>query len=172
VGARIAKTSRTPGKTKMMNVYVVGLGRREKGEGRSDEREVHLPSPLSLYLLDLPGYGYAKAGRGERAAFRRLVTGALERPRLTGVVWLLDIRHEPSADDGAMQEFLAHRATRVLAAFTKGDKLPRGQRLRRERELVQALGVDPEQAIVTSAKTGDGIPELREAIGWFVSGDR
>jgi GTP-binding protein len=161
----------------MMNVYEVPLVRGAwyvvaSGEGRTAGSQGNKPRTThhAFYVIDLPGYGYAKAGKGERAAFRRLVTGALERPRLAGVVWLLDIRHEPSADDGAMQEFLAHRATRVLAAFTKGDKLPRGQRLRRERELIQALGVDSEQAIVTSAKTGDGIPELREAIGGLLQG--
>lgn len=150
----------------MFNVYRIG----STEQGAVPSRNVLLRAPC--YFLDLPGYGYAKASKGDRAGFRRLISAALERPRLVGVVWLLDIRHEPSADDGAVQEFLATRATRVLAALTKGDKLPRGQRLRRERELVQALGVDADQAIVTSAKTGEGIGELKEAIAWFLTGDR
>ncbi len=124
----------------------------------------------ALYLLDLPGYGYARASHAERAAFRRLIAHVLERPRLTGVLWLLDIRREPSVDDRAMQELLAGKATRTLAAFTKSDKLPRGQRPRRERELRASLGLDEDQAIVTSARTGEGITELREAVAALVRG--
>src|SRR6266853_550648 len=90
-GRRIAKTSRTPGKTKMMNVFEVP----------------------GLYLLDLPGYGYARASHGERSAFRGLLTHALRRERLGGVVWLLDLRRTLSADDRAMQDALAERGTRV-----------------------------------------------------------
>src|SRR5690349_24444979 len=52
VGRKIAKTSTTPGKTRALNVFLVEIGRTEKGD-------VHLPSPISLYFLDLPGYGYA-----------------------------------------------------------------------------------------------------------------
>ena len=118
----------------------------------------------AVYLLDLPGYGYARAGKAERAAFGRLVRYTLARPRLSGVVWLLDIRREPSADDREVQNVLAEGGTRVLAAFTKGDKLPRGQRLSREHDLRDALALDADQAILTSAKTGDGIPELKEAV--------
>lgn len=167
MGRRIAKISGTPGKTRTLNAYVI--------EGSREHRAVPSRNELlraPCYLLDLPGYGYARASQGDRAAFRRLVEGALARPRLAGIVWLLDIRHEPSADDRAMQDVLAGRAARVLAAFTKSDKLPRGRRLRRERELRDALALDADQALLTSAKTGDGIPELREAIGWLVSGDR
>jgi len=123
-----------------------------------------LTTPHSLYFLDLPGYGYARAGKTDRAAFRRLLAHALERARLAGVVWLLDIRHPPSADDRAMQDVLAEGGTGVLAALTKSDKLPRSQRRRREQELRAALALDEDQAIVTSATTGEGIPELREAI--------
>src|SRR6266700_7398093 len=83
VGRRIAKTSRTPGKTRALNVFLI------------DE---------SHYFLDLPGYGYARAGKAQRTAFRALVKYALQRERLRGVVWRLDIRHPPSADDQTMQD--------------------------------------------------------------------
>ena len=118
----------------------------------------------SLYLLDLPGYGYARAAKGERAGFARLLAGVLERPRLSGVVWLLDIRHDPSTDDAAMQDRLAAAGVPVLATLTKGDKLPRGQRLRRAAALRAVVGLDEDQVIVTSAHTGEGIPDLRDAV--------
>jgi len=61
------------------------------------------PLHHAYYLLDLPGYGYSRASRTDRAVFRGLITHTLERPRLAGVLWLLDIRRDPSDDDRAMQ---------------------------------------------------------------------
>jgi GTP-binding protein len=141
-GRRIARLSTTPGTTRALNVYALPSG----------------------YCLDLPGYGYARAAHTERAAFRRLVRDTLRRPRLAGVVWLLDIRREPSADDRATQDLLAEQELRVLAALTKSDKLPRAERRRRERELGAALRLDADQVIVTSARQGEGVAALREAI--------
>src|SRR5467141_1542543 len=149
VGHRIAKTSGTPGKTRALNVFLI------------DE---------SHYFLDLPGYGYARAGKAQRAAFRGLVKLALRRERLRGVVWLLDIRHSLSADDQAMQDALADDETRVLAAITKGDKLSSGKRSTRERELREELALPEDQVVVTSARTGEGIADLKEAIAGLISG--
>ncbi len=117
-----------------------------------------------FYFLDLPGYGYARVSKTDRAGFRRLLAYVLDRPRLAGAVWLLDLRHEPSADDRDMHELLGSSNVRVLAALTKADKLPRGQRLARARELQATLRLDDDQVVITSAETGDGIGELKEAI--------
>jgi GTP-binding protein len=169
-GVRLARISGTPGKTRMLNVYAVS-GAWDVGRGTAPTMTNALrPTPHALYFLDLPGYGYSRAGKTDRIAFRRLVRHALGRARLAGVVWLLDIRHEPSADDRTMQDLLAERETRALAALTKGDKLPRGARRRRAEALRAALGLPEDQVIVTSAKTGEGIPELREAIAGLVQG--
>lgn len=149
MGRRIARVSGTPGKTRALTVY-------------------ELPSSsaavLGFYLLDLPGYGYAKAAKTERAAFGRLIGQTLERPGLVGVVWLLDIRRHPSVEDRAIQELLAGRATAVLGALTKADKLPRRNWDEQERELAHALGLSRDQLVVTSARAGEGVAELREAI--------
>jgi len=153
-------------------VFQVHLGKREEGRGKSHETQQHssrFPLPSSLYLLDLPGYGYARASKGELTAFRGLLNHVVKRPRLVGVVWLLDIRRDPSPEDNAMQDAFAAVGTRVLAALTKGDKLPRGQRLTRATALREALSMTDDQIIVTSAKTGDGIPELREAVAALVA---
>ena len=160
VGRRIAKTSGTPGKTRALNVFLVpGAGSQEPGTPES-----RLLTPGSHYFLDLPGYGYARAGKAQRAAFRGLLKHAVRRERLRGVIWLLDIRHSLSADDQAMQDALAEEETQVLAALTKGDKLSQGKRSTRERELREELGLPEEQVMLTSARTGEGIEELREAI--------
>ncbi len=165
VGRRIAKTSGTPGKTRALNVFLIPTLSREQGAGSE-----LLRAPCSLYFLDLPGYGYARAGKAQRAAFRGLLKHALLREHLRGVVWLLDIRHPPSVDDRAMQDALVEGERYVLAALTKGDKLSTAQRRARERELRDELGLPEDQVIVTSAKSGDGIAELREAIEGLVRG--
>ena len=120
------------------------------------------------YLIDLPGYGYARASHAERSAFRGLLTHVLRRERLGGVVWLLDLRRTLSVEDRAMQDALAERGTRVLATFTKADKLARGERLERERALRAELALPDDQCVLTSARTGDGMTELREAIAGLV----
>jgi GTP-binding protein len=165
VGQRIAKISGTPGKTRALNVFLI------PGTGESGMApRAPFPFPQSLYFLDLPGYGYARAGKAQRTAFRALVKYALQRERLRGVVWLLDIRHPPSSDDRAMQDVLAEGETHVLAALTKGDKLSTAQRHTRERELRGDLELPEDQVVVTSAKTGEGIVDLKEAIAGLISG--
>ena len=149
MGRRIAKISATPGKTRTLNVFLI--------------EESH-------YFLDLPGYGYARAGKAQRTAFRALVKYALQREWLRGVVWLLDIRHPPSSDDRAIQDVLAEGETHVLAALTKSDKLSTAQRRTRERERREELELPEDQVVVTSAKTGEGIVDLKEAIGGLISG--
>jgi GTP-binding protein len=148
VGRRIAKTSGTPGKTRALNVFLI--------------------PDAPCYFLDLPGYGYARIGKEQRAAFRGLLKHTLRRERLRGVVWLLDIRHSPSVDDRAMQDVLVEGETHVLAALTKGDKLSPAQRRVREAELRDELELPEDQIVVTSAVTGEGIVDLREAIAGLV----
>ena len=150
VGRRIARVSGTPGKTRAMNVF-------------------EIPGRQAFYLLDLPGYGYARVSKTERTAFANLLRHVLVRPRLAGVVWLLDIRHEPSDGDRDMQDLLAGAHARVLAAATKSDKLSRTRREEQALALRQSLGLDEEQLVVTSAQTKEGMVELREAVTALVS---
>jgi len=155
-----------------MNVFLIA-GSGERGVVRDGaNRKVPLPTPHSLYFLDLPGYGYARASKSERTAFRGLVKHALQREWLRGVVWLLDIRHRPSADDQAMQDTLAEGSAPVLAALTKADKLSTVERRAREQELRADLELPDDQIVVTSAKTGEGIVELQDAIGELIQGTR
>ena len=165
VGRRIAKTSGTPGKTRALNVFLVPVAQIVGAQHAA-------PLPhATMYFLDLPGYGYARVGKAQRGAFRGLVKHTLRRDRLQGVVWLLDIRHPLSAEDQAMQDALAEEEKmRVLAALTKGDKLSAGKRSTRERELRGELGLPEDQVVVTSAKTGEGIADLKEAIAGLISG--
>ena len=156
-GRKIAKVSGTPGKTRLLNVFEMSVAGPVGAQHAAPLRGAY-------YLLDLPGYGYARAAQTDRAAFRHLIRHVIDRPRLAGVLWLLDIRRDPSDDDRAMQELFAARETPVLAAFTKSDVLARAARARRERELQGVLELDDDQVIVTSAREKAGIDDLREAI--------
>ena len=139
----LARVSSTPGKTQLLNIF-------------------HTPL---CYLVDLPGYGYARASKGERAAYRKLLEKLLtHRPTLTGVVWLLDIRHAPSADDGDFHKLLTDSGRPVLAVLTKADKLTRGKRADATRERASELGLEVDQVAPVSAQTGEGIAELGEAL--------
>jgi GTP-binding protein len=141
--AGLARVSATPGKTTLVNVF-------------------RLPA---FYLIDLPGYGYARASQSERQRYHDLLGGYLgRRERLAGVVWLLDLRHPPSKDDLAMQELLVSANLATLAVFTKADKFSRAQQLTRERELAAALGLRQDQVQVVSSRTGLGIAELGQSI--------
>jgi GTP-binding protein EngB required for normal cell division len=100
----------------------------------------------------------------DHRAFRTLVEGTLVRGGLVGVIWLLDIRHDLSKQDREIRDLLSGTGVRTLAALTKGDKLPRGAGRKREAELAAELELDDDQVLVTSAKTGTGLPDLREAL--------
>jgi GTP-binding protein len=145
----LARVSGTPGKTTLLNAF-------------------RLPG---FYLVDLPGYGFARAGKAARAGYRRLVdTYLLERSTLAGVVWLLDVRHEPSKDDLDMQALLAQSGRPVLVALTKGDKLTRSVQAQRTRALAVALGLHEDQVQLTSSTSRLGIAELAESIVAAVGG--
>ena len=139
----LARVSGTPGKTTLLNAF-------------------RLPT---FYLVDLPGYGFARAGKAARAGYRRLVNRYLtERATLAGIVWLLDVRHEPSRDDREMQELLVESGRPVLAVLTKADKLTRSAQTGRVRELAAALGLQEDQVQLTSTRTRLGIDDLAQSI--------
>ena len=117
------------------------------------------------YLVDLPGYGYARVSQRERVGFRRLMRDVLvTRPQVVGVLWLLDIRHPPSPDDHAMHTLLAECGLPVLLAVTKADKIPRSKRSTHVRTILDALEFAEDQCVITSAESKQGIPELRDAV--------
>ena len=149
VGRRaIARTSQTPGKTRLCNVFDV--------EHR-------------YYLVDLPGYGYAQVSKSEQKRFVQLVRGYVEkRNELIGVVWLVDIRRKPSAEDQMMGEVFDRRGVPVLAVITKADKIARSKRAGRLADIIETLELNEEQTLVTSAHTKEGIDDLRSSIEQFV----
>lgn len=145
---KVAHVSATPGKTQGLNFYEVNT---------------------EFFLVDLPGFGYAKAPDHVRAQWKTLVEGYLARKDgACGVVHLVDARRDPTVEDRAMLDYLAALGTPTLVAITKIDKLGKQKRLTVIPGLTQALGLDPEQVIPLSSKTGEGREELMEALGSLV----
>jgi GTP-binding protein len=143
----LARTSATPGKTRLLHWYAV-----ERGAQR-------------LLLVDLPGYGFAKVSRAERQGWQRLVEAYLSTRSVLRVALLLqDLRRDWSEDESLLLDWLALRRIPALVALTKCDKEKPSQRARRERALREAIGLPPERVIATSAATGMGIDALWKAI--------
>lgn len=144
---QLARTSGTPGKTRLLHFFHV---RR---------------SAQDLLLVDLPGYGYAKVPKKERAQWQKLIEGYLEdREPLRAAVLLQDIRREPGEDETLFVEWLHARQIPVVLAVTKLDKIKRSQQGNRLSELRAELPVQRDWIVPTSAKTGEGIDDLWKTI--------
>ncbi|MDP6981129.1 MAG: ribosome biogenesis GTP-binding protein YihA/YsxC [Myxococcota bacterium] len=140
---KLARTSSTPGKTRLIHFFHVEAG--------SDE----------LLLVDLPGYGWAKVSRNEREGWQSLIESYLEdRPVLRAAMLLQDLRRDFSEDETLLLEWLAERGVPSLVALTKTDKLKPMRRKARIAELKKSLDAPMQAIIPTSSQTRDGIDLL------------
>lgn len=141
----LARTSSAPGKTRTINFYdVEGL----------------------MYIVDVPGYGYAKAPKTEIDKWGRMIEEYLEkRQQLAAIVMLVDIRHEPGKNDIIMYNWLKHYGYDIIVAATKVDKLNRSQVQKHLSIVKKGLNLAPEDRLVGfSGVTKQGVPELWEII--------
>ena len=140
----LAKVSSTPGKTATVNFYDVD----------------------GMHFVDLPGYGYAQVAQSEKARWSKLIDGYFNQDRMFAlVVSLIDIRHDPSALDCAMVEFLQESGLPFAIALTKVDKLSKQQTNKQKAAIRKKLGLGTEiPMIATSSEKGTGIDELRQVI--------
>ena len=142
----LARTSNKPGKTRQLNYFLI------------DD---------AFYLVDLPGYGYAKVSKTERARWARVLTAYLhERVPLRLVVHLIDSRHEPTPLDLQAMDVMAHSAARYVVALTKSDKPKQrvlAQHVKVTRRALQDRGLDA-AVLPTSARGRRGDREVWRAI--------
>lgn len=133
----MARTSSVPGKTQTLNFYDL------------DSR---------LFFVDVPGYGYAKVSKSARAKFAAMIeTYLTTRQPLRGVVLLVDSRHEPTADDISMYQYLKYYQLRTLVVATKIDKTPKSKRLHVVKQINQRLDLNQTDTVIQfSAVTGEG----------------
>jgi len=141
----LAKSSSTPGKTRTINFYCFNR---------------------SWYLVDLPGYGFAKVSRREKAGWGKMIEKYLSgRKTLRGVILLVDIRHSPSVDDRTMKDWLEHHQIPFMVVATKADKLSRSARQKNLAMIRRELQLPMEQPpLGFSAVSGEGLEELLQAL--------
>jgi GTP-binding protein len=141
---KLARVSATPGKTRSLNFYLVN--------------DV-------FFLVDLPGFGFARVSSRVRQSWKALVEDYLVGElKLRGVVHLVDARHDPTNTDLEMVEFLATRGVPTLVVLTKMDKLKRMARESAVATAVEQLNIDEDQVLGFSSKTGEGREELLTAL--------
>lgn len=141
----LARTSAQPGKTQTINFYNI-----------NDE----------LYFVDLPGYGYAKVSQQEKEKWGKMVERYLKQSKVLKAVFLLiDIRHDPSANDKQMYEWIKSNGFSPIIIATKLDKINRSQIQKHVKMVKQGLGVDKDTIVIPfSAQTKQGRDEIYELI--------
>ena len=137
----LARTSSEPGKTQTINYYKVNS---------------------EFYLVDLPGYGFAKVSKEVREKWGKMIENYLHNSKqLKAVVLLIDIRHDPGENDKAMYDWIVESGFKPIVVATKTDKLKRSQIDKAFKAVKEGLGLGADDVIIKfSAKTGLGREEL------------
>ncbi len=145
----LARTSAQPGKTQTINFYNVND---------------------AMYLVDLPGYGYAKTSASEKEKWGKMIENYLHTSKkLQAVFLLIDIRHEPSANDKMMYDWMVYQGFTPIIIATKLDKIKRSQIQKNVKAIREGLKVKPGTVIIPfSSETKQGRDELWEVIDSFV----
>lgn len=137
----LARVSSSPGKTRTINFYLVNK---------------------EFYLVDLPGYGYTKASKSEKANWGKMIETYLkDRKNLYEVILLADIRHKPTADDKMMYDWIKHYGYGTIVVATKSDKISRGSYQKHFKIIREELGMSPADKIIPiSSLKKEGADEL------------
>lgn len=148
----LARTSGTPGKTQTINFFKVTLKTAE------DERR-------EFYLVDLPGYGYAKTSKTNRKLWAKFIDEYLSSRRdIKFVCQLIDMRHPPMESDLKSFSSLVEKNLPVLIVATKSDKLGKTERQKHLNAIKNALGVDDDSVLPYSSEKNEGRSELLDVI--------
>ena len=145
----LARTSAQPGKTQTINFYNIND---------------------AMYLVDLPGYGYAKASEEVKAKWGKMIENYLHTSKqLKAVFLLIDIRHDPSANDRMRYEWMVYQGFAPIIIATKLDKIKRSQIQKNVKAIREGLNVQPGTTIIPfSAETKQGRDEIWKLIDSFV----
>ena len=136
----LARTSQTPGKTRLINAFLLND---------------------NFHLIDLPGYGFAKVDKQEKLRWGKMMQDYFEQSdELRHVLCLVDIRHEPTEDDKQMNLFLRQMGIPFTVIATKADKISRGARQKQLAPICRALLVQPWEVICWSSEDGTGRDQL------------
>lgn len=145
---KLAKVSREPGRTRQINFFAINE---------------------AFHLVDLPGYGFARAPKAVLATWQSLMLGYIERrEELTACILLLDLRRTPNEEDLAVVDLLRSAGRPLLVVGTKADKLSAQQRQKQLALIARPLHLLPQDILVTSSESGLGLFELWESLSAFV----
>jgi GTP-binding protein len=137
---KLVRTSKTPGRTQLLNFFEINDLWR---------------------FVDLPGYGYAKVPKEVQKRWRPMVENYLTtRVNLRGMVWLLDIRREVSKEDLTLWDWLRTKQLTVIVVITKADKLSKNKRNKQAASIAKSLGMKARELIQFSATSGEGKEEI------------
>ena len=145
----LARTSASPGKTQTINFYNIND---------------------AMYLVDLPGYGYAKVSQSVKEQWGKLIERYLQKSKqLKAVFLLIDIRHDPSANDKMMYDWIVNNGYRPVIVATKLDKIKRSQISKQVKAVRTGLGLRQEDILIPfSSQTKQGLKELWQLIDSYV----
>lgn len=147
--SKLARVSGEPGKTRLINVYSL-----------NDDQ---------LMLIDLPGYGFARAPQSEKKRWAGMIEGYLSGSKhLRHVLQLVDIRHAPTQEDQLMVNYLRHYGLPFTVVANKSDKLSRAERNRSIPVICRTLAVQPWEVLPFSAEDGTGVDKLLELMGTLI----
>ena len=144
---KLAKTSNTPGRTRLINYFDFG----------------------NFVLADLPGYGFAKVSKDEKEKWAHLLEEFFATQKITLLLSLVDIRHEPTSDDKQMINYLYHYAIPFTVVATKADKLPKTKIKPQVLSVARALCLGIDNVIASSAENKTGKTEIFSAIEKAIS---
>lgn len=141
---KLAKTSATPGRTRLVNYFMFNE---------------------NFVIVDLPGYGYAKASKGEQKTWENMITSYFaETDNLVGIIMLVDIRHTPTENDKQMLEYLYTYNIPIVVCATKQDKIKKSEMVARTMDISSTLKLAKENIILTSSETRYGKDKVIEKI--------
>ena len=148
---KLVRVSKTPGRTRTINFFDLDL----EWDGKRQ----------CVRIADLPGYGFARVAKAERARWNQMITTYLEqRPNLSVVVSIVDAEVGPTANDQQMLDYLSALSPRVLVVATKSDRISKARRDVKWKQIAKALGLTPDRVVLFSAVEGIGVQEVWETL--------
>ena len=144
VNQKIARTSSNPGKTQVINFFLINE---------------------AFYLVDVPGYGYARVSKTQKEEFGRMIENYItNRSNLKAVFLLVDFKVGPTSDDLLMYDFLKFYNKKIYIIATKSDKVNMSNKIKTKKNILEKLNIDESALIITSSEKRIGLDKVLEII--------
>ena len=141
---QIARTSSNPGKTQVINFFLINE---------------------SFYLVDVPGYGYARVSKDKKQEFGKMIENYItNRTNLKAVFLLVDFKVGPTSDDLLMYDFLKYYNKKIYIIATKSDKVNMSNKIKTKKMILEKLNIDESDLLITSSEKKQGLDKVLEII--------